>query len=332
MILSLDKIMKPPYTITAKILTLVSLISERIGEINSAHLSKPPTELRKKNRIKTIQSSLEIEGNTLTIEQITAIFENKRVIGPKKDIIEVKNAIEVYNRLGEFEPYSFNSFCKAHQILMEGLSESSGKIRNKSVGIVKGSKLAHIAPPSEMVKPLMNDLFSYLRNDDHLLLIKSCVFHYEFEFIHPFLDGNGRMGRLWQTVILMNKYPVFEYLPVEILIKEKQNEYYDALSKSDKTGESTLFVEFMLEIIKESLEDLLKTQNIALTNIDRITIYNSVIKEEYFNRKDYLRNYKEISPATASRDLQFAVENGIIDKFGDKNTTKYKYRNKTNKA
>jgi Fic family protein len=324
--------MKPPYNITAKILTLISLISERIGEINSAHLSKPPTELRKRNRIKTIQSSLEIEGNTLTIEQITAIFENKRVLGSKKDIIEVKNAIAVYEHLDEFEPYSFNSFCKAHRILMEGLIELPGKIRNKSVGIVTGSEFAHIAPPSEMVKPLMNDLFNYLKNDENLLLIKSCVFHYELEFIHPFLDGNGRMGRLWQTVILMDKYPVFEYLPVEALIKEKQKEYYDVLGKSDKTGESTIFIEFMLGIIKESLEDLLKTQNVALTNIDRISIYSSIIKDEYFNRKDYLRNFKEISPATASRDLQFAVENGIIDKIGDKNTTKYKYHIRINKA
>jgi len=331
MIPSSEKDMKPPYKITSKILTLVALISERIGEINSIHLSKPPTELRKRNRIKTIQSSLEIEGNTLSIEQVTEIFEKKRVLGPKKDIIEVKNAIAVYDQLNEFEPFNFNSFCKAHRILMEGLIESPGKIRNKSVGIVKGSRLAHIAPPSEMVKPLMNDLFSYLKNDDNLLLIKSCVFHYELEFIHPFLDGNGRMGRLWQTVILMDKYPVFEYLPVEALIKEKQKEYYDALGKSDKTGESTLFIEFMLGIIKESLNDLLKTQNIALTNADRISIYSSIVKDKYFNRKDYLRNFKEISPATASRDLQFAVENGIIDKIGDKNTTKYKYKKKTNK-
>jgi Fic family protein len=182
-----------------------------------------------------------------------------------------------------------------------------------------------------MVKPLVNDLFKYLKNDENLLLIKSGVFHYELEFIHPFPDGNGRMGRLWQTVILMDQYPVFEYLPVEALIKEKQKEYYDALGKSDKTGESTWFIEFMLGIIKESLEDLLKTQNVALTNLDRIRIYRSIIKDAFFNRKDYLRNFKEISPATASRDLQFAVENGIMDKIGDKNTTKYKYRKNINK-
>ena len=167
--------------------------------MNSAHLNKPPTELRKKNRIKTIHSSLEIEGNALTVEQITAIIENKRVIGSKKDILEVKNAIAVYDSLDKLNPYNFESFCEAHELLMKGLIESAGKLRNKSVGIAKGSELTHIAPPSEMLKPLMNDLFDYLKNDDDLVLIKSCVFHYEMEFIHPFEDGNGRIGRLWQT-------------------------------------------------------------------------------------------------------------------------------------
>src|SRR5690606_4287716 len=201
--------MKPPYQITGKILRLVASISEKIGEVNAAHLHKPPTALRKKNRIKTIHSSLEIEGNTLTIEQITAIVENKRVIGPKKDILEVKNAIAVYDYLDELNPYDFKSFCEAHRILMNGLIESAGKLRTKSVGIVKGAEVAHLAPPSAMLKPLMNDLFDYLKNGDDLVLIKSCVFHYEIEFIHPFIDGNGRMGRLWQTLILKDAYPVF---------------------------------------------------------------------------------------------------------------------------
>ena len=315
--------MKPPYQITGKILSLVASISEKIGEVNSAHLNRPPTELRKKNRIKTIQSSLEIEGNTLTIEQITSIIENKHVIGPKKDILEVKNAIAVYNFIDKLDPYSFKSFCNAHAILMEGLIESPGKLRSKSVGIVKGSEVAHIAPQGEMLKPLMTDLFNYLKTDEDLALIKSCVFHYELEFIHPFLDGNGRMGRLWQTLILMNKYPVFEFLPIETVIKEKQKKYYEALGKSDNAGQSTMFVEFMLEVIQESLEDLLKTQNVALTNLDRIKLYKSIIKEDYFTRKEYLRHYKEISAATASRDLKYGVENGLLEKTGDKNTTRY---------
>lgn len=318
--------MKPPYSITGKILKLVASISEKIGEVNSAHLSKPPTELRKKNRIKTIHSSLEIEGNTLTLEQITAIIENKRVIGPKKDILEVKNAIAVYYYLDKLNPFSFESFCEAHGILMNGLVESAGRLRNKSVGIVKGSEIAHIAPPSDLLKPLMNDLFDYLKNDDDLILIKSCVFHYEMEFIHPFIDGNGRMGRLWQTLILKDAYPVFEFLPVEALIKERQDNYYEALGKSDNTGESTLFIEFMLEIILESLEELLNIQNVSLLNIDRINLFKSIIKEDYFSRKDYLKNFREISSATASRDLQYAVENKLIEKIGDKNLTRYKYK------
>lgn len=318
--------MKPPYKITGKILKLVASISERIGKVNAAHLYKPPTELRKKNRIKTIHSTLEIEGNTLSIEQITAIVENKRVIGTKKDILEVKNAIAVYDYLDKLNPYSFDSFCEAHGILMNGLVESAGRLRSKSVGIVRGSKLAHIAPSSDMVRPLMNNLFDYLKQDDDLMLIKSCVFHYEMEFIHPFIDGNGRMGRLWQTLILKESYPVFEYLPLETLIKERQEQYYESLAKSDNAGESTVFIEFMLEIILESLEDLLKIQNVSLSNSDRIKLFKSIIKTDFFTRKDYLKHFREISSATASRDLQFAVEKELIEKFGDKNATRYKYK------
>ena len=318
--------MKPPYTITSKILKLVALISEKIGEVNAAHLSKPPTELRKKNRIKTIHSSLEIEGNTLTIEQITAIVENRRVIGPKKDILEVKNAIVVYDYLDNLNPNSFGSFCEAHGLLMNGLIESAGQLRSKSVGIVKGSEIAHIAPQSGMLKPLMNDLFDYLKNDDDLILIKSCVFHYEMEFIHPFIDGNGRMGRLWQTLILKKYHPVFEFLPIETLIMERQENYYEALRKSDNSGKSTLFIEFMLEIIHESFEELLNIQNVSLKNIDRINLFKSIIKEGYFSRKDYLKNFREISSATASRDLKFAFENGMVEKIGDKNATRYKFK------
>ncbi|MCK9208112.1 MAG: Fic family protein [Salinivirgaceae bacterium] len=192
--------------------------------------------------------------------------------------------------------------------------------------MVKGSEVAHIAPASDMLKPLMNDLFDYLKNDDDLILIKSCAFHYEMEFIHPFIDGNGRMGRLWQTLILKDTYPVFEYLPIEALIKERQEQYYESLGKSDNTGESTVFIEFMLEIILESLEELLNIQNISLTNIDRINLFKSIAKMGYFTRKEYLKYFREISSATASRDLKFAVENGLIEKFGDKNTARYRYK------
>lgn len=319
--------MKPPYEITSEILKLTSLISEKIGEIKSAKLSKPPTELRKRNRIKSIQSSLEIEGNTLTIEQITDLINNKRVLAPQKDIIEVKNAIELYAKLNEFNAYELDALCRAHGILMNTLIDNAGQFRSTAVEIKKGNSITHVAPPGDIVYPLMKDLFDYLRNDNDILLIKSCVFHYEFEFIHPFVDGNGRMGRLWQTVILKDYSPVFEYLPIESLIKERQQDYYDVLGKSDNQGNSTGFIEFMLDIINIALEDMLKSQNHTLTSADRISIFKNVIGNEIFTRQYYLRHNKEISTATASRDLKEAVDNEIIEKTGEKRLTKYRYKN-----
>ncbi len=317
--------MKPPYNITGEILKLVASISEKLGEVNAVHLHKPRTQLRKKNRIKTIQSSLEIEGNTLSEEQITALLNNKRVIAPQKDILEVQNAIKVYEQLHTFNPNRIKDLEKAHGVLMQGLIEDAGKFRSKSVGVVKGSKVEHFAPSGNRVRGFINDLLDYLKNDKNLLLIKSCVFHYELEFIHPFMDGNGRMGRFWQTLILVQQYPVFEFLPVESLIKENQKEYYNVLSQSDKLGHSTLFIEFMLNIIFQSLGNLLKTQNRTLTTKDRIELFKDKIETQEFSRKDYLQSFKNISQATASRDLKWGVEQGILEKNGDKRLTVYKY-------
>ena len=318
--------MKPLYTITDKILVLVASISEKIGEINASHLYKPATELRKKNRIKTIQSSLEIEGNTLTEEQITALLENKRVIAPQKDILEIQNAIKVYEQLRQFNPYQLKDLVKAHSVLMNGLIDNPGKLRTTNVGIVKGSKVEHIAPNGTMVNGLIKDLFHYLKNGNDLILIKSCVFHYEFEFIHPFTDGNGRMGRLWQTLILMQQYPVFEYLPVEILIKQKQTEYYNKLSESDKKGNSTPFIEFMLGIISESLDGLLQSQSVTLYTEDRIRLFKDKIGKNKFTRKDYMQSFKNISAPTASRDLKWATEQGLLYKFGTLRLTEYQFK------
>jgi len=318
--------MKPPHQITTKILELISSISEKIGESNAAYLYKPPTELRKKNRIKTIQSSLEIEGNSLSLDQVTAILDNKKIIAPKKDILEVKNAIKAYENLDSYNHTSLTSFCKAHATLMHGLIEYAGKIRTKSVGILKGATVTHIAPPGDFVKSLVKELFDYLKRDKDLLLIKSCVFHYEIEFIHPFMDGNGRIGRLWQTVILKQYSPVFEFLPIESLIKARQTEYYRILGESDNKVDSTGFIEFMLQIINESLEELLTNQNVNLTSQDRMNIFKEKIGKSTFNRQDYMRHFKDISTATASRDLKLAVENGILNKTGDKRTTSYKFK------
>jgi Fic family protein len=318
--------MKPPYNITPAIFKLVASISEKIGEINSAYLFRPPTELRRKNRIKTIQSSLEIEGNSLSLDQVTAIIDKKRVIAPQKDILEVKNAIKAYNTIEEYRPDSITSFCKAHAIMMNGLIDDPGKIRTKSVGIARGTTVTHVAPPGDIVKSLDKDLFDYLKKDKDLPLIKSCVFHYEIEFIHPFMDGNGRIGRLWQTVILREYSPVFEFLPIESLIKEKQKEYYQILSESDNQGNSTPFIEFMLQILDKSIEDLLMSQNVNLTSQDRIDIFKNKIGIVTFSRQDYMRHFKNISSATASRDLKLGVISGILIKTGDKRLTQYRFK------
>lgn len=317
--------MKPPYTITEEILNLVGSISEKLGEVKSARLTKPPAELRKRNRIKTIQASLNIEGNTLSVEQVSDLINNRRVLAPEKDILEVKNAIYTYSKLHTFDVYSTESLLEAHKMLMAGLVRNAGKLRDTSVGIVKGDNISHIAPPSERLEELMTNLFNYLKYDPASLLIKSCVLHYELEFIHPFLDGNGRMGRLWQTLILKEHSPVFEFLPIETLIKKHQKEYYRALEVSDKAGNSIAFIEFMLSLIDRSLENLLQTQNIHSNKTDRIDVFRDIIGNDYFTRADYLRHNKEISASTASRDLKAAVDKGILEKTGDKRLTKYRY-------
>lgn len=313
---------KPPYNLTPTIFRLVTQISERLGEAKALYLDKPSPQLRKRNRVKTIHSSLKIEGNTLTEDQITAIIDNKRVIGPKEDILEVKNAIEVYDNLGKYDPYSSKSFLLAHRLLMNGLIEKPGQYRTENVGIVQGDKVAHLAPPAANVDYLMSDLFKYLKNTEELLLIKSCVFHYEMEFIHPFLDGNGRMGRLWQSVILSKEYPVFEHLPFETLISDTQREYYDVLGASDKQGESTIFIEYMLRVIDQSLDELLSFSNRTMKREDRLRYFKSM-NIGSFSRKDYMEVFKDISSATASRDLQEGVEMGLFEKQGDKRNTIY---------
>jgi Fic family protein len=285
---------------------------------------KPEARLRRQNRIRTIHASLAIEGNTLGIENISAILEKTPVIGPKKDILEVQNAIVAYDTLPKFNPFSINDFLKAHDVLMRGLVERPGCFRNVQVGILKGKAVSHIAPGYDRVPGLMNDLFKYIRKDSDMDIIKSCVFHYEMEFIHPFEDGNGRMGRFWQTCLLMRVNPIFEFVPVEKVIRENQAQYYKALEESDSAGKSTLFIEFMLDTINKSLRE-----TIAETSVPKIDYgkrVESALLElnDWFDRKDYMRVCKGISTATASRDLKQMLEDGFIEISGIGRMTKYK--------
>ena len=315
--------MNPPYTLTAEILELLTAISELLGEIRVGQMDVPAPELRKQNQIRTIHHSLKIEGNSLSEAQITALLEGKRIMGPQKDIAEVLNAISVYEQLDTFVFFKEASFLKAHELLMQELISPFGVYRTQGVGIVRGDEVQHYAPPADRVPYLMKELFKYLRHSRDLPLVKGCVFHYELEFIHPFLDGNGRMGRLWQTVILTQANPVFRYLPLETVISRRQAEYYEVLARCDKAGNSTAFIQFMLEVIQSALQERAASRITApRTQTERLQ-YFMVLGNTTFTRADYLHVFRSISTATASRDLAAGVQQGLFTKSGEKNKTVY---------
>ncbi len=239
---------QPPFEITSKIINKISSISEQVGRLDGQGLILSP-QLRKQNRIRTIQSTLAIEGNTLSLDQVTAILEGTRVLGPPREIQEVQGAIRAYEALPNWNPTSVHDLLQAHHYLMSDILVDAGKFRKGGVGIHKGDRVIHVAPPANRVPELMSDLMDWLGQTDTHELIKSCVFHYELEFIHPFLDGNGRMGRLWQTLILGQWNNLFYLLPIESLIKDEQARYYETLEKADQAASCTIFIEFMLDII-----------------------------------------------------------------------------------
>lgn len=244
---------KPPFTVSAKAINLIAMISSQIERYSIKMEQEDTLRLRKVNRIKTIHSSLAIEGNNLSEGEVQAILEGKKIVAPLKEIQEVKNAIKTYELYPKLNPFSIQDLLLAHGTMMAGLVDEAGVFRSGGVGVFDGKKAIHIAPPASRVKELMNDLFSWLKNTDDHLLIRSCVFHYEFEFIHPFADGNGRIGRLWQSLILGQLNPIFEHLPVENMVYANQQAYYDAINKSSDLGDSGPFIDFMLEEILNAL-------------------------------------------------------------------------------
>jgi Fic family protein len=243
---------KPPFTITTDILNFVAQISEQVGRLHASALNASP-QLRKQNRIKTITGTLAIEGNTLTEEQITAIVEGKPVLGSVGELAEVKGAIAAYDALPTLKPTQVKDLLVAHGLMMSEVLVNAGTFRNKAVGIHKGNVVHHVAPPAHQVSGLMADLIQWLTHTKDHPLIASSVFHYEFEFIHPFSDGNGRMGRLWQTLILSQWHPLFLSLPLESVIKDNQSRYYQALEEADQQADSTPFIHFMLSVIAQTL-------------------------------------------------------------------------------
>ena len=247
----------PPYDITDEMLELVSDIMENLGKLSSVNELEKLPRLRRVNRIRSIHSSLAIENNTLSIEQVTDVLDGKRVFGPKEDIIAVQNANLAYKELENINPYDIKDLLKIHGIMMTGLVNEAGKIRTGQVGVYnQDGKVVHFAPPAEFVSEQLDQLFDWIRNSPANMLIKSSVFHYEFEFIHPFRDGNGRMGRLWQTALLSSWKPVFAWIPIESIIKDNQEDYYKAITLSTSQAKSNIFILFMLNVINKAIKDI----------------------------------------------------------------------------
>jgi Fic family protein len=237
-------------------LTLVAEIAASLGRLDAIASPGKVPMLRRENRIKSIHSSLAIENNTLTLDQVTAVIEGKRVLGPAREVQEVKNAFEAYEAMSSWNPSASKDLLSAHRILMRGLMDDAGRFRSRAVGIAQGRRIVHLAPPADRVPGLMKDLLGWLKRSDAHPLVAGCVFHYELEFIHPFADGNGRIGRLWQTLILSRWNPLFAFLPVETVIRERQADYYKVLAACDKAGSSTAFIEFLLAAILTALGEL----------------------------------------------------------------------------
>ena len=311
----------PPFEITNTIIDLVVEIAELVGKLASIHqLSTNPT-LRRTNRIRTIHGSLAIEQNTLSLEQVTAVLNGKHVLAPPKDIAEVKNAYEIYERLDELDPYNVDDLLTAHGIMTRGLVEESGYFRSRPVAVVdQQGNILHFGTLPDYVPGLTKDLLKWTKNSQVHMLIRSCVFHYELEQIHPFADGNGRIGRLWHTLLLSKWNSTFAWLPVESMIHANQRAYYDAINTSNAAGSSTAFIEFMLSIIKASLVDAIKTSD-AMSDgaIDKATLRWMQIKK-FLETHEFIMNADvrvlcNVSAATANRILASLAEEGKLTKI-----------------
>lgn len=321
----------PPFTMTDRIIEKISEISELVGRITAWQDMNANPKLRRENRIKTIHSSLAIENNSLSLDQVTAIINGKRILGEPREIQEVKNAFEAYERLLSFDPYSAKDLLTAHHTLMNELVREAGMFRSGGVGVYKGEQLVHMAPPANMVQELVGNLLTWVKTSKVHPLVKSCVFHYEFEFIHPFADGNGRMGRMWNTLLLYKWKPIFAWLPIETLIRERQDAYYDALGKADKAADATPFVEFLLLVIYDTLHEISQSQQgeqdvspsvkLLMEKLDGDTLSAQQIMDRLGlkNRASFRKLY-----------LVPALEHDLIEmEYPDKpNSSKQRYRKK----
>ena len=305
----------PPYEITDEMLELVSEIMENLGKLSGVNELEKLPRLRRVSRIKSIHSSLAIENNTLSIEQVTDVINGKRVLAPQKDIEEVHNAFNAYEKLSEINPYSIDDLLKIHGIMMNGLVKEVGRLRSGQVGVYnQDGKVVHLAPPADFVPQQLGQLFDWVKNSNANMLIKSSVFHYEFEFIHPFNDGNGRTGRLWQTALLASWKPIFAWIPIESIIKDNQEDYYNAITLSTSQGKSNIFIEFMLDVINKAIKDIITDTRNHYNHINnQITELMKVI-ESYPQSATELMQKLNLKSRVGFRKnyLQPALDAGLI--------------------
>lgn len=309
---------KPPFEITTAILDDIAEIAELVGHVNASQdLSANPT-LRRTNRIRTIYSSLAIEQNTLSLDQVTAVLNGKRVIAPPKDIAEVKNAYEIYEMMESLNPYSVDDLLSAHGVMTRGLVDESGCFRSGPVGVVdKQGNILHFGTLPDYVPGLVMELLNWVRESDFHMLIKSCVFHYELELIHPFADGNGRIGRLWHTLLLTQWKPMFAWLPVESIIHDRQDEYYRAINRSNNEAASTSFIEFMLSAMKEALMEAVQVRNTENMSREDQRWYQikRFLKKNGTITNANVREIFRVSSSTANRILAKMTDDGKIQKI-----------------
>ena len=319
----------PPYSINSAILSLVAEIAAEVGRLGALAGNGSVPKLRRENRIRSIHASLAIENNTLSLDQVTSVIAGKRVLGPQREIQEVKNAFAAYEAMPSWKPTALKDLLAAHRLMLEGLVDEAGKFRTRSVGIAKGKRIVHLAPPADRVPGLMKDLLGWLKRTDAHPLIAGCVFHYELEFIHPFADGNGRIGRLWQTLILSQWNPLFAFLPVETVIRDQQAEYYSILAACEKAGNSTAFIEYLLSALLVALRDSPNTDQVNDQVTDQVTALLRALGTKTLSALECMKRLKlSHRPTFRANYLNPALSAGLIERtIPDKpNSRLQKYR------
>jgi len=318
---------RPPFELAPAVLAATAEIMRLVGRYEGSGAQAPQPRLRRENRIRTVRASVAIEGNTLPEEQVSAVLDGRRVVGPAREVREVRNAIEAYALAARLDSRREEHLLRAHRVLMAGLTPDAGCYRRKGVGVLQGSLVAHVAPPAARVPALVEDLLGWAKADRETHpAIKAAVLHYELEFIHPFSDGNGRVGRLWQHVALVRFHPAFEHVPVESVIHERQADYYRTLALSDRAGNATPFLEFALAATRDALAELVgAVRPERATPESRLESARLQFERRDFSRKEYMAVHPSISTATASRDLALGVERRMLRKRGTKALARYRF-------